>query len=207
MIRSLISAALCACLLGVGSRCSAAVFVYSTVLTGPNESPSNNSPGFGFATLTFDDVAHTMRVQVTFSGLVGTTTASHIHSATAVPFTGTAPVATQTPTFINFPLGVTSGTYDNTFNTLASSFYNTGNPNFINAHGGTTALAEAFLISSISSGTAYLNVHTNAFPSGEIRGFFNPEPSSLLLFGACGAAIAVATRFRPQRARLGSQNG
>jgi hypothetical protein len=93
-----------------------------------------------------------MRVEVTFSGLLGTTTASHIHAATATPGMGTAMVATTTPTFPGFPLGVTSGTYDQTFDmTLASSF----KPAFITAHGGTVASAEAALAASLADGTAY----------------------------------------------------
>jgi len=57
---------------------------YIANLTGPSEEPPNASPGTGFADVTFDLVAHTMRVQITFSGLLGTTIASHIHSPTAV---------------------------------------------------------------------------------------------------------------------------
>ena len=65
--------------------------------------------------MTIDDAAFTMRVESTFSGLTGITTASHIHCCTAVASTGTAGVATQTPSFVGFPLGVTSGTFDSTF--------------------------------------------------------------------------------------------
>ncbi|MEP6811295.1 MAG: CHRD domain-containing protein, partial [Chthoniobacterales bacterium] len=85
--------------------------VFTTFLSGPNESPPNASPGTGFATLTLDMVNHTFQLMVNFSGLTGTVTASHIHAATALPGSGTAGVATQTPTFMNFPLGVTSGSY------------------------------------------------------------------------------------------------
>lgn len=60
---------------------------------------------------------------MTFSGLLGNTTASHIHAATAVAGVGTAGVATQTPSFSGFPLGVKAGAMDTTFDmTLASSF-------------------------------------------------------------------------------------
>lgn len=88
----------------------ATITIYGATLSGPNESPPNASPGTGQAVVTIDDVLNTMRVQVSFSGLTGTTTASHIHAPTAAPLTGTAGVATTTPTFTNFPLGVTSST-------------------------------------------------------------------------------------------------
>ena len=161
----------------------AAVLHYQTTLTGPNESPANASPGTGTGEVTIDNVAHTMRVQAAFSGLTGTTTASHIHAATALPGTGTAGVATTTPTFTGFPLGVTSGIYDHTFDlTLASSY----NPSFVTANGGTTAGAEAALLAAIAADKAYLNIHSTTFGGGEIRGFllpFDPTPTTASTWG------------------------
>src|SRR5205807_1403985 len=123
----------------VASAARGGIITYDAFLSGPSESPPNASPGTGFADVDFDTTANTMRVRVNFTGLAGTTTASHIHSATAVPGTGTAGVATTTPTFAGFPLGVTSGAYDNTLDmTMASSY----NPAFITANGGTPASAE-----------------------------------------------------------------
>jgi len=48
---------------------------FTATLTGPGESPPNASPGTGFADVFFDTAAHTLRVIVDFSGLLGTTTA------------------------------------------------------------------------------------------------------------------------------------
>ena len=168
--------------------------VFMATLTGPSESPPNASPGTGSATVTLNSAANTMRVQVSFSGLLGTTTASHIHSATALPGTGTAGVATQTPSFALFPLGVTSGTADQTLNMLDAASYN---PAFVAANGGTAASAETALFGGISAGKAYLNIHTTTFPGGEIRGFLVqavPEPGAVSLLGSlglCGALLAV----------------
>lgn len=178
--------------LACASTAHGTITIYGATLSGPNESPPNASAGTGTATVTIDDVANTMLVEVTFSGLTGTTTASHIHAPTAVPLTGTAGVATQTPTFSGFPLGVTSGTYSNLFDLLTASTYNAS---FVTANGGTTASAESALLSALASGKAYLNIHTTAFPSGEIRGFLVavPEPATwgmmLLGFGAIGLAF------------------
>jgi CHRD domain/PEP-CTERM motif len=182
------------------SAARAGIITYDAFLSGPAESPPNASPGTGFADVDFDTTANTMRVRVTFSGLAGTTTASHIHSATAVPGTGTAGVATTTPTFAGFPLGVTSGAYDNTLDmTLASSY----NPSYVTANGGTPASAEAALLSSLNAGTAYLNIHTNVFPGGEIRGFLNtvPEPSTWTLSAVGALGIIVFGRARKSIAR------
>lgn len=160
--------ALAAIALVTATAAHAAVVTYNVVLNGPSESPPNASPGTGVGQVDVDAAAHTMRVQVTFSGLLGPTTASHIHAPTAVAGTGTAGVATTTPFFAGFPIGVTSGSYDNTLDmTLASSY----NPSYITANGGTTASAEAALFAAIAAGKAYLNIHTQAFTPGEIRGF------------------------------------
>ena len=147
--------------------------VYTATLSGAAEAPPNASTGTGTATVTIDAALHTMRVEVTFSGLISLNTNCHIHAATAVPFTGTAGVATTLPTFAGFPSGVTGGNYDNTLNmTLAGSY----NPAYVTANGGTTASAEAALFQAIADGKAYLNIHSQQFPGGEIRGFLTPAP-------------------------------
>ena len=84
---------------------------YQVALSGPAEAPPNASPGTGAAIIIVDAAAHTLSVDVTFSGLLGNTTASHIHCCTLLPGTGAAGVATQVPTFTGFPLGVTAGSY------------------------------------------------------------------------------------------------
>src|SRR5260370_24406193 len=138
-LRFISVAALCA----LATQASAASLIYDAALSGPAESPPNASPGTGFAEGTINDVGDTMRVQVTFSGLVATTTASHIHCCTATPGTGTAIVATTTPTFTGFPLGVTSGTYDTTFDMTMASSYNSA---FITANGVTPSTAFVALL-------------------------------------------------------------
>jgi hypothetical protein len=81
--------------------------------------------------------------------------------------------------------------------TLASSY----NPAFVTANGGTTATAEAALYNGMLAGTAYLNIHTSNFPSGEIRGFLKvPEPLTLSLFGAGLAGMAALRRRRQKSA-------
>ena len=157
--------------------------LYSVLLSGPAESPPNASPGVGSGFVLLDTTTHLWHLHVDFAGLTGTTTASHIHSATAVPGTGTAGVATTTPTFTGFPLGVTAGTYDVIYDMTLSSSYN---PSYVTAHGGTTAQAELDLAASINAGTAYWNIHSSTFPGGEIRGFLAavPEPATVAMISA-----------------------
>jgi hypothetical protein len=115
-----------------------------------------------------------MHIHATFQGLVGTTTASHIHAATTLPGQGTAGVATTTPSFVGFPLGVTSGLFDNTLDLTQAGSWNSA---YISANGGSPASAEVALASAIASGEAYLNIHTTNVPGGEIRGFLQPVPA------------------------------
>ncbi len=177
------------------ANAQATTITYAAVLNGGNEVPPNASPGIGFATVIVDDVANTMDVNVVFSGLLGPTTASHIHCCTALPFAGTAGVATVTPTFTGFPSGVTSGTYSQVFDMTLASSYNSA---FVTANG-SIAGAEAALFGGLANGSAYLNIHTSVVPAGEIRGFLQPvpEPSTLALVGlGIGSAIRRRRRAR-----------
>jgi hypothetical protein len=183
--------------LGLSSPGLTTTITYTANLDGPSEFPPNASPGTGFAQVTFDDIANTLRVQVSFSGLVAPTSAAHIHAATALPLTGIAGVATQTPFFVGFPIEVTSGTYDHTFDmTLTSSF----NTTFVTANGGTAASAEAALGAALEAGRAYLNIHSSTFTGGEIRGFLAPVPvpATMLLFGT-GLAGLAGIRLRRKK--------
>lgn len=178
----------------------AAVFSFEADLSGPAEAPPNASPGIGTALFTYDDSAHTLSFSVSFSGLTGVTTASHIHAATTTPGTGTAGVATQVPTFSAFPLGVTTGSFSQTLDLTQASSYN---PSYVTAHGGTPAGAETALISAINGGQAYLNIHTATFPGGEIRGFLTPVPepaeTASVLTGLAGAGVLVFRRLRARK--------
>ena len=72
---------------------------------------------------------------------------------------------------------------------------------------GTVAGAEAVLVAALLAGETYINIHTQQFPGGEIRGFLGavPEPTTwvMMLLGFAGAGFA----FRAITARGGSPAG
>ena len=177
------------CVLSLSWAAQGDILEFDATLSGANEANPNQSPGTGTAAVFLDTILQTLNVNVTFSGLTTPNTASHIHAATTTPGSGTAGVATSVPTFTGFPGGVTSGTYSHTFDLTDLSSYN---PAFVTANGGTASSAEAALVSALMAGTSYLNIHTDRFGGGEIRGFLtqnvpdNAATAGLFALGMLG---------------------
>jgi len=178
----------------LATQASSAILIYGATLSGPAESPPTASPGTGIASVTIDTIAHSLTVSETFSGLLSPTTASHIHCCTTTPDTGTAMVATMVPTFSGFPLGVTSGTFTQSFDTTLASTYN---PAFVTANGSVSGAFDA-LLAGLNANEAYINIHTSQFPNGEIRGFLHavPEPSTwaMMILGFVGIGFMAYLR-------------
>lgn len=150
------------------SGAGAQIFVGS--LSGAAEVPANVSPGTGPVVLRYEPATFALTIEARFSDLIGTTTAAHIHCCTTASNLN-AGVATQTPSFSGFPLGVTSGSYTHTFDlSLAESY----NPSFVSASGGVDQ-ARARLLDGMRDHTAYFNLHTQSFPGGEIRANLMPD--------------------------------
>jgi len=176
----------------------------STGLSGPAENPPNNSPASGASFVTLDTTTHQLRIAINFTGLTGTTTMAHIHCCTTAP--ANVGVATTMPAFAGFPLGVTSGSMDQTYDTSQPGIWN---PAFVTNNGGTPLGAEAALAAGLAAGRAYVNIHTTTFPPGEIRGFLVPQASpdvgsipTLTQWGLIAlAALLAAAAFAVLRRR------
>lgn len=130
-----------ALLAAAATPASAATFVFTGTLSGANEVPANTSTATGTFTATLDDVANSISVAITFSGLAANAAAGHIHCCVAVGTNGSVVIP-----FTGFP-ATTSGTYSNLFTGISATNVN-----------------------GIKNGLAYINLHNSVFPGGEIRG-------------------------------------
>ncbi len=95
-----------AALLATASAAFAATGFQGT-LSGLNEVGPNASPGTGTATVILNDAGTEIAYNVSYSGLVGTVTAAHIHKA---------PVGVNGGVVIGFspPVGTTAGSFNGT---------------------------------------------------------------------------------------------
>ena len=179
----------------------AVIYHFQTFLSGANESPANASPGTGFGDLLWDTDLHTATYNVTFSGLVANTIAAHTHSPTPGQAGPNFTVATTTPSYPLFPLGVTAGSWTNTFDLTQAASYN---PAYVTAFG-SVAASESALLTGLLAGQAYLNIHTSTFTGGEIRGNWAqvPEPATwAMMIAGFGLAGVALRRRRPVLAKV-----
>ena len=153
---------------------SAVTTIFFAGLSSAGE-PVPTSNATGAAIVSFDDVASTVTVQLSFQGLANSSPFGHIHCCTAVPLTGNAGVSLN---FTPLPT-VSTGTYSNVFALTPAAF--------------TTLFAGA------AAGRAYVNIHTpGTYAGGEIRGFLPavPEPGTYALMVAGFGVLGWAARRR-----------
>ena len=101
----------------------------------------------------YDDTAHILKLHMAFVGLLGTTTAAHIHGPAAE--------------------GVNAGVIVPLFNAQAEGAWTgskTATFDVADLAAGQSITTMAALIALMRSGEVYVNVHTTANPAGAIRG-------------------------------------
>lgn len=114
---------------------------FTAYLTSAQEVPANASTARGFARIFLNETAGTITYTITFSGLSSNQSASHVHAAAG----GT--------------IGVNSPVIIDTGNTGATSGTLTG-----------SSPITVQQIAMLRVHSAYINVHSENFPGGEIRG-------------------------------------
>jgi hypothetical protein len=149
------------------SRAWGTVWNLQTNLDGFQEVPPNSSPGFGDADVTLNDATDLVTITSgSFSDLLGGSTTIRLSDAAA---------GSNGPTIFtltNNNPGATSGTFDGS---------------------GTITATQA---TDMLAGNTYINVQSNVYPSGEIRGQLDvvPEPASFGLLA--GGALLMLRRKR-----------
>jgi hypothetical protein len=160
-------------------------WLFTATLTGPNEVPPHQVPGNGLALLNYDDHGTASLGDDTYDftlavfELSGPPTGYHIHGAATLTETAPVRVSLADPPFVSSVMGNMLMISGNdvavpTIPETPASATNAGHP------------AMSFL-DMLRDGLGYVNVHTAAFPGGEVRGQLMaanstvpvPEPASI----------------------------
>ena len=151
-LRDIVVASACALLFAAPAM---AQTTYTCVLSGASETPANGSAGTGNGTVVLNAAQTQLSISVQYQSMTAAYTASHIH--------GPAPLGTNagvrggvigTPAGWVFGPGSTSGTITN--------FLVTG--------------ITATDVSNLNAGLFYVNIHSQSFPGGELRGQLGSQP-------------------------------
>ena len=164
----------------------AVVFNYTASFTGAQEVPSNSSPatGTGTFTLNTDNAA--------FWIFSGTVTASGLQGDAAFLDFHQAPVGVAGPNVFDFvfPKGASQPGFQPTTSPTFDVIFGLAPDTDING------LTRDQILDNLNAGRFYTDIHTGAFPGGEIRAQINPvpEPASMVALGL--GALGLLRRRR-----------
>ena len=162
-VRTVLCIAAVAIVAALPTQLPAAILLFDAFLDGLQETPPNASPASGDVQVLLNDITGAVTVTSgTYQNLLGPSTAVHIH--------GPAPAGVAAAVLIGLTLdapGSTTGTVSG---------------------GGVLSSPN---ITNMINGLTYVNIHSQVFPGGEIRGQLHqiPEPSTLLLAALGGFAL------------------
>jgi hypothetical protein len=143
--------------LGVGMTAAAPAqaqtYTLTASLTGSEENPGINTGAFGSATITVDLAARAVSYRVEVFNLPSGATASHIH---------VGGVGTTGPIIVNFAPPLTASNDFSFAGTVPDAQF------VMRPEQGIRSADDVF--QAILGGNTYVNVHSSANPSGEVRG-------------------------------------
>lgn len=171
-MKKLLAAAMLAAMLCITMPAANADLLFEAFLDQGQEPPhpgpvGTGSPGTGYALVRLNSAEDLVTYDVTFTGLTAAETAAHFHNA---------PKDVQGGVVRNLPAGspkIGSWAATDGFQPLTPA-----------------------LVAELKAGNLYINIHSTAFPGGEIRGQVVPEPSSLAALAASSLGLAVMLRRR-----------
>ena len=181
-MKNLISAVAVGCCLSVAQAATWDVTLNLNGLNGGNEVPANTSPALGGPVgvgIRYDDASNVLTVNAAYgifgwAPLTGTYEGAHLHLGAAGE---EGPVLVDLAS-LHLPFNANSGFFS-------------GNVTLSGAAG-----------SALMAGNIYMNIHSSAFPGGEIRGFLTPVPepaTTAAIAGGVLGAFAIARRFRSKK--------
>jgi hypothetical protein len=151
-------------------------FSYSILLSGWNERPVPAMPSLatGIADISLDILPNftTVAWNIRWTGLSGLPTAANFHG----------PAGPEASAAVLFSLG---------------NFFSDSTPNS-GGYSGFRQLSDSTQISAIRDGRAYVNIRTESYAEGEIRGHLQAvsEPSTISLIAFVAAATSIVTVWR-----------
>ena len=156
MLSYYIAGMVCAALLAVASQSNAETTQFKAALKGSDQVPPSETTGTGTVTATYDSVTKRLSWKGSYSGLSGPPTAAHIHGP-AAPGTNARLVFWTSDNIGQCSQGECKLNSDTKAQPLTSPFE------------GSATLTDA-QAAELTGGMYYVNIHTNTYPRGEIRG-------------------------------------
>lgn len=164
--------------------------VFVANLSGRNEVPTPNaSTATGTATIIINDARDRLDLRLVYSGLTAGAIDYHLHCCIA------AGANTGVAIDIDFTEGLLSDDFSASFNLLDPTIYRAA---FLAGSGGTAEGARDRFFAGYLANLGYFNVHSSAFPGGEIRGQFAavPEPATWAMMIAGFGLVGAGARRR-----------